>query len=555
MTLPRVSPTWLDRAIQSVAPAWGMRRMRARVQMAAYSSSVTGGEGGGYEGASSKRSLRAWDASPAGPNAITRGSAGLLRHRARDLVRNSPIASAALHTKRNSVVGTGLVPQPRVDREALGVSDAEADTFERAAADIISEWSRRADVARRQTFGGLQRLAYTTAVVSGDAFALRRFKERDGDVLGVRVQLIEPERVTNPQWRPDTGDLMGGVEIDADGEPVAYHVLDHHPGEIHYLTQPHWTRVPALGQASGLTQVLHLYHQERPEQVRGVSALAPIIEPLKQLSRYTEAEIQAAIISSFFTVFVRTETEQGIDGLFGDSSQPDPTGRGTAGQEVDRANDIRLAPGAVMNLGEEERIDIANPQRPNQAFDGFVAAMLRQVAGALDLPYEVLVRNFTASYSASRAALEMAWQGFRLERQWLIEQFCQPIYEWVIWEAVARERLHAPGFLRDPLIRQAWLGTEWVGPSRINLDPNREMSAAERAVKLRVTTRQRIAREYYGSDWDAVERQLSKEDERIASDNGDPDVAVSSPRVTSNGAGEDHDSEDTEGLPAPGEDP
>lgn len=47
---------------------------------------------------------------------------------------------------------------------------------------------------------------------------------------------------------------------------------------------------------------------ERPEQYRGVPYLAQAIEPLLQMRRYTEAEITAAMVQSFFTAFITTET-------------------------------------------------------------------------------------------------------------------------------------------------------------------------------------------------------------------------------------------------------
>ncbi|MFQ9465311.1 MAG: phage portal protein [Gallintestinimicrobium sp.] len=49
---------------------------------------------------------------------------------------------------------------------------------------------------------------------------------------------------------------------------------------------------------------------ERPEQYRGVTYLAQIIEPLLQTRRYTESEITAAIVESFFTAFIKTKTDQ-----------------------------------------------------------------------------------------------------------------------------------------------------------------------------------------------------------------------------------------------------
>lgn len=64
-----------------------------------------------------------------------------------------------------------------------------------------------------------------------------------------------------------------------------------------------------------------------------------------------------------------------------------------------------------------------NPGRPNTAFDGFVVAICRQIGAALEIPYELLVKNFNASYSASRGALLEAWKMFRMYRTWLANDF------------------------------------------------------------------------------------------------------------------------------------
>ncbi|MGZ7263521.1 phage portal protein, partial [Streptococcus pyogenes] len=71
----------------------------------------------------------------------------------------------------------------------------------------------------------------------------------------------------------------------------------------------------------------------------------------------------------------------------------------------DTPRDLRLGDGLVMELDEGESIETANPGRPNAQFDPFVMAMWKMIGGALGVPFEILVKHFTASYSASRAAL------------------------------------------------------------------------------------------------------------------------------------------------------
>ena len=94
--------------------------------------------------------------------------------------------------------------------------------------------------------------------------------------------------------------------MDADGAPVAYHVLKQHPGALLGPARE-WDVVPAYGAQTGRRNAIHLFERRRPGQSRGVPYLAPVIETLKQLDRYTEAEIAAAVVAGLFAVFVTSE--------------------------------------------------------------------------------------------------------------------------------------------------------------------------------------------------------------------------------------------------------
>ncbi len=71
----------------------------------------------------------------------------------------------------------------------------------------------------------------------------------------------------------------------------------------------------------------------------------------------------------------------------------------------------------------------------------------------MEIPRDLLLKEFNASYSASRAALMEAWDTFRMYRNWFVDDFCNPVYEMWLSEAVASGRVSAPGFFADPLVR------------------------------------------------------------------------------------------------------
>lgn len=470
---------------------------------------------GGYQGARSDRaSLQEWTTRVGSADTDQLPDLPTLRARSRDLVRNAPLATGALNTVVTNVVGTGLRLQSSIDREVLGLSDEEADAWERRVERIWRLHARKLDIEGELGDAALQDLTFRSVLESGDLLMIRRFLERPGDLLGVRVQLVEADRISNPSGQMDEEGLQAGVEYDTNGITVGYWIGDRHPGDW-FMGATDWERVAAVG-PSGDRVARLLYRKLRPGQRRGVPYLAPVIEALKQLARYTDHELMATVVSSMLTLFVKSEGGEGAglpQVLVGETDVPT------------KESQIFLGPGAVVDLNPDEEIDTVNPLRPNEAFDPFVTAVLRQIGVALELPYEVLVKHFERSYSAARAAFLEAWRFFRSRRSWLTENYCQPVYEWVITEAVARDLLDAPGFFDDPILRQAWLGSTWVGDAQGQIDPLKEINAAKGRVELGVSTRQEETAQLTGGDWETKHRQLAKE-ERMRREDGFGEMAA-----------------------------
>lgn len=491
MSAKKIVPkaTVLDRVVGYFSPSAGVDRMRSRTMMAA---------AGGYKGARhDRRQTSRWKPGNGSADADVLPDVEDLRSRSRDLARNMPIATGAISTTTTHVVGLGLQPQAVIDRDVLGLTEDQADAWERAAEREFKIWGKCADLAETLTFDALQELVLRSALESGDLLAVRRNRQRAGSAYGLRLQLLEADRLSNPSRRADGSDLAGGVQIDKDGRPVAYHVSDKHPGD-RLSAGLKWEAIPART-VSGRPICLHIVDRLRPGQTRGVPFLAPAIEAFKELENFTEAELRAAVVSALFTVMIEHEAPVGNTILDGMEKQADGSG------------ELKLEPGAILDLGPGETPHGFNPGRPNPQFDPFVMAILRQVGVALDLPFELLIKHFTASYSASRAALEMAQMSFNRRRKWIVRTLCAPVWEMVIEEAIARGRLQAPGFFDDPMRRAAWLGCEWVGPSRISLDPLKDARADDVDLGNGAKTLQQVTTERTGGTWDRKVTQAGRE--------------------------------------------
>lgn len=478
------------------------------------------GCGYGEAGASqSKRALKGFTAQSLSAYEDIDFHNATLRPRARMLYMSSPMATSAIRTNRTNVIGCGLKLKSRIDRAVLKMTTDQADQWEKQTETKFALWAdkkQNCDATGINDFYSMQQLCYMSYMMSGDCFAL--VKHVTPTVLapyGLRLHIIEADRVSTPAYiggktyTPCMDPLIhDGVEVDNAGAIKAYHVCSTHPESVLSPIEKAWVRVEAYGKQTGLPNILHIMSSERPEQYRGVSFLSHVIEPLLQLRRYSDSELTAAIIESYFTGFVKKPEADGL------------TLTETGDSISDDERDYELGPGTMNYLGPGEDVVFAEPHRPANGFSAFTKAIAEQVGAALEIPSDLLLKAFNASYSASRAALLEAWKSFKMYREWFTNDFCRPVYEIWLSEAVASGHIHAPGFFSDPYIRAAWLGSEWIGPSQGQLDPVKEITAETLAIAQGISTREQSTVRVNGGSWDSNIEQLTIENKLLAQANG-----------------------------------
>lgn len=506
----------IDKMVAVINPVKALEREKARCRLGIIQRFYNSGydEGGASH---DKNSMRGWRASSKSPQEDIDRNLDTLRQRSRSLMMSAPIAVSAIKTNRTNIVGMGLRLRPTIDREVLGISDEEAKRWEKKTQREFELWakSKQCDATKVNNFYEMQQIVCMSWLTNGDAVGLIEYCDEEKAFMPyeLRIHLIESDKVCNPQstgayvnlWEtnPDNGNrIYNGVEIDSKGGVVAYHICNTYPNSA-LVTQKKWMRVKAFGDRTGMPNVLMIFESERAEQYRGVPYLAPVIEALKQLTRYSEAEIMAAVINGFFTVFITSEkspSEMPFTGIAGDDED-----------EYDTDNSYGLGPGMINVLAPGEDIKMADPSHPNSNFDAFTTAYAKYIGAALEIPSELLLKQFGASYSASKAALEEAWKAFKMRRAWLIDDFCKPIYEIWLTEAIAKGRIKAPGFYLDASIREAWCKCAWNGPAQGMLDPLKEIKAAKGRVDLGVSTREIETMEMNGGNFDDNAAQLKHE--------------------------------------------
>lgn len=505
-----------DRVLARYWPERALERAVARAKMEALGA-MNGALAtmGGYSSTSGTDPFMArWSARPRSAAADTLRQLPSQRGQTRDLSRNNPLAASALATNVNRAIGTGLAFVPRPHLATLGWTPEQGREW---AEDVAAEFSLWADTPECDWYGELnfyqlQGLVTYSRLDSGDCFSILP----DGEPTfacpyALRVQVIEADRVGNPAGRGDTAEIAGGIRRDPKtGRITGRHVYNSHPGGL-------WTAggdryagewYQPVGPSGRRRMLHHPWGRTRPEQPRGVPYLAPVVSLFKLIGDYTDAEVKAAVVSAFLTLVVETPTGTGLPPIFG--MGPPPAAGNAPGTQAPAA-DVELGPAHVVSLAKGEKASLVNPLRPNPAFRDFVQAALDQLGAGTLIGPEMLGKKFNTSYVAARAAFLDAWKHLLGLRTDTARDFCQPVAETWLAEAVLKRRVRAPGFFTDPRMRWAYTRFAWRGDSQGSINPKDEIAAYRDAVDGRLTSHERASWEIFGDDWGDTQRVLHAE--------------------------------------------
>jgi len=476
----------LDRVISYFAPARSLQRTRARVVQELALQ---------YRGAENTRLRADWILGTS-THTATSNERNTLRERSRDLNRNDAVASGATDTMAINVVGQGLQLQSRIRGDRIGVSDLRARELQRQAETIWTDWKPTADSMNLCDFDELQFLALRKIVEDGEIVALPIMAVDKWRTLWRAIELVEGDRIYNVKQPASAMLWDSAIELGPRGEPIAYHIKK---AARSASERPESVRID-VRDSKGRPKILHVFPVRRPGQIRGVPFFAPVMTLFKDLADTMEAEVIAARVSACLAVFV-TMNDPNM-AAFGQSSELETT---------TNARIQSIEPGLVGYLKPGENINVVNPNRPGTTFAPFVEGVLRMIGMSLNLPYELLAKDFSkTNYSSARASLLEGRRMFLKWRGWFARMFVQPIYELVLEEAYLRDMFEAPDFYenRSEYVRAQWIGGGWGW-----VDPVKEVESSRKAVDYGLST---LAEEAAGQgrDWEEILEQQKREQDK-----------------------------------------
>lgn len=487
--------TAIDRAVSVFAPAWAYKRSVYRKAIDTINRFSS------YRGAEKNRLRASWLPGANSADEDLLPELADLRERSRDLNRNDATAAGITGTITTNVIGTGIKPQSRIDKDGIGIDDATAIIFQRAAEREWEKWVPYADAGNRLDFYEIQQLVDRQILENGEVLLLPVMLSDPDRPYAMAFDVVEGDRLATPSDKRGDKSIRYGVKIGDRGEPIGYYIKKTHPGDLTVKTTQ-WKSDDFIyypvKNGVGRKNIIHLYWMNRPGQTRGMPFFAPVLTYFKDLADYMEAELVAARIAACFSIFVKKE-----DAYAAATARTSSTN--SASQRIEE-----LEPGMIEYLGPGEDITAFNPNRPGNSFDMFINRILRSISAALGLPYELVSKDFSqTNYSSARAALLEARKYFRMRQDWISKKLCQPAWEMLLEEAFLKDKLPISSdiFLSNRLdITRA----RWIAPGWQWVDPVKEAESSKTAIEIGVSTLADEAASQ-GKDWEEVLEQQARE--------------------------------------------
>lgn len=462
--------------------------------------------GGGYEGASRmSRELASWNPVVMPADNEINDDKLLIDARSRDIIRNDAYATGAMSIHRDSIVGSRFALNSRPNWRVLGLDDKWAEEFQTEVETKFMLWAESpanwVDAARYNTLTGLVRLAIGVFVYSGEVLATAEWLKQSDRPYRTALQMIDLDRLSNPQDQSDTTYLRRGVERDRYGAPIAYHIRASHPGERFFNASAElwkWKRVP-VRKPWGRLQVIHILEQWRPDQTRGIAEMVSALKTMRMTSKFQDIVLQNAVLNASYAATIESELppEAAYAQLGGgDPSAMNEWANNFLAQVAEfsgNSRNLHVDGVKIPHLYPGTKLKLLNAGTPGGIGTGFEEALLRHTAAGLGLSYEQFSRDYTkTNYSSARASMNETWKYMQARKKVVADRFATHIFCLWLEEALNRGEIeslprNAPNFY-EGLNKEAYTQCEWIGASRGQIDELKETEAAVLRIEKGLST-------------------------------------------------------------------
>lgn len=467
--------------------------------------------------------LSSWRPSLRDAQDDVRSSWGLAAARAIDGMQNSGWLAGAVQQASADTIGAGLRLNAQPDVASLDWDEEFAHDWCRRVERRWRAWSTNpleCDARGKRTIADMTDAAILHHFAFGEVAALLPEIRRPESRSALKVMMVSPHRLAMDTNETDR--MLQGVRLDANGLPVAYRFLRRVDGVE--------TKLDVKARSSrGRQQVVHIF-DGGPDQVRGITPLAPVLKVLRQYDQLADATLTTALIQTIIAATLKSPGLSGeaFEGLAGSAEQTGDNPAPMVSEEVEgymmaraawwqnRSIDLGVH-GKVQSLFPGETFEMHNAKHPSDTYLPFSRNLLREVARCLGTTYEALTGDYEgATYSSVRMATSSMYFVTMRRRNRIAIPFVQAIYATWLDEEIREGRVPFPGgyprFLEQ---RHDVTQAEWYGPAKPTADDFKTARAQTERLENGTTSLSYECAEY-GLDPDTVMEQRAADRKRAA---------------------------------------
>lgn len=453
-----------------------------------------------------------------------------VRARARDLARNHPYAAQTIRMSRLGVIGTRLKFSSNVDWRFLGVDQDEAIRWGQELERVWESYAHSpdfwVDAGRRMDFTGLMGLVHDADVTDGEA--LVAFEWDEARRWRSCWQVVDVDRLENPQGAPDNDYLRAGVQLDRLSAPVGYFVRNGHPSDIALTSVERsmtWRYVPRWSEW-GRANICHTFETHRAGQTRGISVFAPVLRAMRMGAEYGEMALAAAALQASFAATLTTAADgdkiaEMLDALDAD----DTTGNAVTDYALDHLRkmasyygqdgiNFMIAGLKVPHLAPGDELDLKTPGQNMANYGDFMQAQVKQYAAGTGTDPIAVSQDFSnVNYSSAKMAAAINYRSYAERRRRQTQAVGLHIVGAHLDELVFSGAMRLPKGV-SPLdyfaAKPALIRGDFLTQGAPNLDPLKEVQALQNELMLGISTIQQACAER-GIDYLDQLDQLARE--------------------------------------------
>jgi lambda family phage portal protein len=440
-----------------------------------HDKAITRGYKRGYAAAESKARYGDFRSSRGSADTELRKGLAVVRAKSRWLARNSSSMKRFLTLLATNVVGKkGFVFESDVRRQD-GSSDK---TLNKRVETDYRAWAKRPTVCGKMSMVDLENQAIKSLARDGEFIWERVYNPiyRDGMAINpIEADLLDETLNT---IHPETGNqIRMGVEIDRFNRHIAYHFLEQHPGDFtwySYNTNRRHRRVLA-------DNVIHVYLSDRASQTRGEPWASTVINSIKMLDGYREAEttgrrLRSAIMGFFTKMLPKSE---GIEEL---ADNEEDENRERLEMSIEPGKFQELPPGLEM-----KQFDPGGSQTDYEKFESQVKKDVAMGLGISVMSHGMETKG--VSYSAGRTVRQEDLDFYEVIQEFIIDRALEPVFSWWLPRRLVQDDSNIPPTRIQAIIDKCKFrprGWDWV-------DPAKDISSNTEALRTYQTSPQRVA--------------------------------------------------------------